>query len=167
MAEHAGHALWELYGLLHGLKTISTDAAVHNRIHDGLVNLDMISVLIRVPAPEGAALTQMIPHFNIPSPVAPGASVPVGGKTSGKSFGGSKSKVSPALLREAIDLCNEILGDMENMPDQASEFAASCEEKAKSVKAQAENGYVSEKQLSMLTNIRAGQRKWIDNAYDS
>lgn len=63
---------------------------------------------------------------------------------------------------EAIELCDEILASLEDLPEQAEDFSDSVYEKVTSMRVWIEeNERVTDKMISALENIQAGVSKWL------
>ena len=62
---------------------------------------------------------------------------------------------------EAIELCDEILSELDELPDRAGDFADSVREKVESIQAFAEErGYITEAQADALLNMQRGVQRW-------
>ena len=63
---------------------------------------------------------------------------------------------------DALELCNEILLDAEDVPERGTDFAASVCVKVESMQIWiAENECVTEAMLEALHNMHAGVKKWL------
>jgi len=63
---------------------------------------------------------------------------------------------------EAIEYADEILSDLDNLPERAEEFAESVREKVEGMKDwMEEHQAVTEKMVAALQNIRGGVDKWL------
>lgn len=68
---------------------------------------------------------------------------------------------------DAIDLCDEILSKLDDLPDEAEDFGLSVGQKAESIKVYIErNGYVTAKQKTALENMLEGVDRWLENDHD-
>ena len=63
--------------------------------------------------------------------------------------------------REALELCEDILEALPELPERAEEFADSVEEKTLQIKKWAEIDAVTDGQLIALRNMKKGVYKWI------
>lgn len=63
---------------------------------------------------------------------------------------------------EAIELCKEILEQLDGLPEEADEFREGVEEKVLSCLRQAESRKLSEKQMLMLEKMKAGVERWLE-----
>ncbi len=64
---------------------------------------------------------------------------------------------------DALDLCEEILGKLDDLPDEAEEFASSVGEKTESIQNYIERyGRVSPKQKTALENMLEGVDRWLE-----
>ena len=62
---------------------------------------------------------------------------------------------------EAVQLCDKILEDIEELPEQAEEFGEGVSEKVNGIKAWVtEQEYVTPKQMDALNNFERGVSKW-------
>lgn len=65
-------------------------------------------------------------------------------------------------FEEAIEYAEEILSDLDNLPERAADFAESVREKVEGMKDwMEEHQTVTEKMVTALENIRAGVDKWL------
>ena len=65
---------------------------------------------------------------------------------------------------DAIDLCEEILGKLDDMPDEAEDFGLSVGQKVESIREYIKhNGRVTPKQLAALENMLGGVDRWLEN----
>jgi len=72
------------------------------------------------------------------------------------------AKISEEELNEAIDLCKQILDEVDALPEAAEDFASSVSDKALSIQEWIEeNDYVTPKQLSALKNMLTGIHRWM------
>lgn len=60
-----------------------------------------------------------------------------------------------------LQLCNEILELLPDLPERAEEFADSVEEKVLGIKKWAEIDCVTEKQVRSLENMKGGVERWL------
>lgn len=60
-----------------------------------------------------------------------------------------------------IEKCESLLGDLDDLPDRATDFADSVREKVESMRAWVErNGRVTARMTSALENMAEGLEKW-------
>jgi len=63
---------------------------------------------------------------------------------------------------EAIELCDDILSSLEDLPEHAEDFSDSVHEKVTSMRDWIdENERVTDKMISALENIQSGVSKWL------
>lgn len=68
-------------------------------------------------------------------------------------------------LEEAEELINEILEDLPELPDKASDFADSSESIVNSISEWVEKKeFITDKQLIALRNIHSGIQRWLERA---
>lgn len=66
-------------------------------------------------------------------------------------------------ITEVLEMCDDIIMEIGELPEQAEEFADSVENTVFDIRNWIEdNNHVTDRQLSALRNIRAGVRKWLD-----
>jgi hypothetical protein len=64
---------------------------------------------------------------------------------------------------DALELCSEILGLLDDLPDRAEDFAASVEEKVQSMQEWIEeHGDCTANMGTALENMHAGVLRWLD-----
>lgn len=63
--------------------------------------------------------------------------------------------------REALQLCEDILEMLGDLPERAAEFSESVEDKVLSIMKWAEIDSVTEAQLQALRNMQRGVEKWL------
>ena len=62
---------------------------------------------------------------------------------------------------EALDFCDELLSDLEDLPERAEDFADSARETVESIREWVEEReIVTDRQAEALGNIRRGVDKW-------
>ena len=154
---HAGDALWDLYGLVTALeRSAGSNAEMLKLLAGARNNLKVIGDFISVPAPNEVELAPRVPKITpayVSSP--PPSSV------------GSESPKSRVVLphddvQRALDLCDAIIRDVDEMPEEAEDFAESILDKAKSMRDNIQkHDSVTEKMLSALENMRHGQERWL------
>jgi hypothetical protein len=151
---HAGESLWDLYGLITGLeRRFGTDPSVLTALAKARNDLKTIGDCISVCAPSDVEVAPRIPKFERISPNSLPHSSP---------YQSSRPRVMTAEGTEAHDLCTSILDDMEDMPDEADEFAESVSSKVKSMQESIEKySSATPKMLLALQNMRAAQLKWL------
>lgn len=153
---HAGESLWDLYGLITGLeRKYGSDPAMLKALAKARNDLQVIGELILVPPPSDAEVAQRIPKFErtevrqpptVDRPIVPPRTV----------------KGMTAEGQAAKDLCTEILDDMNDMPEEAEDFAESVKLKVESMLESIEKyGSATSKMLTALENMRHGQLKWL------
>jgi hypothetical protein len=153
---HAGESLWDLYGLITGLeRKYGSDSAMLKALAKARNDLKVIGELILVPPPSDAEVAQRIPKFEraevkqpatVDRPIVPPR--------------GTKSMTAEG--QAAKDLCTEILNDMDEMPEEAEDFAESVKLKVGSMLESIEKyGSATPKMLMALENMRHGQLKWL------
>jgi hypothetical protein len=158
---HAGEALWNLHVLIVYLKgRASKDPGLQAVLeHWGSQSCVTLSDFLKVPLPQPeqsvailAALEALRASYPAPSR-SPEARPPAA-----RSPGGSAPAVAMAL-----DHCSYILAHIEDLPDEAFEFASSVEEKARSMQESiTQRQSVSPKMLSALENMHHGVDKWLN-----
>lgn len=63
---------------------------------------------------------------------------------------------------EALDFCDELLTDLDELPERAEDFRDSVREKVESIRDWVEeHETITERQAEALRNIRAGVDKWL------
>jgi len=153
---HAGESLWDLYGLITGLeRRYGSDPGMLNALAKARNDLKVIGELILVPPPSDAEVAQRITKFEravvkqlptVDKPIVPPRSV------RGMTGDGQNAK----------DLCTVILDDMDDMPEEAEDFAESVKLKVGSMLESIErHGSATPKMLTALENMRHGQLKWL------
>jgi len=71
------------------------------------------------------------------------------------------AKATENEIKSAVDLCKEILTELDGLPEQAEIFQASIEERVLSMQEWIEeNSHVTPKQVSALENMMRGVKKW-------
>jgi len=74
-----------------------------------------------------------------------------------------KRKSKKGDWQGALTLANEILANIEELPEAAEDFGASIQEKIESMAEWIEtNERVTPKMISALSNMHAGVEKWMD-----
>jgi len=77
---------------------------------------------------------------------------------------GYKDEVNGASeeVKEALALCDRILGRIEDLPERAFEFGASVEERVTSMRQWIdEKKHITPKMQASLENTYAGMKKWL------
>lgn len=63
---------------------------------------------------------------------------------------------------DADELCDEILADIEDIPEAGADFAESVRDKVESIQATIQgNANATDRQVAALENIHAGVKKWL------
>jgi len=153
---HAGESLWDLYGLITGLeRKYGSDPTMLKALAKARNDLKIIGELILVPPPSDAEVAQRIPKFERTEVRQP--------PTVDRPIVSSRTvKGMTAEGQAAKDLCTEILDDMNDMPEEAEDFAESVKLKVESMLESIEKyGSATSKMLTALENMRHGQLKWL------
>jgi hypothetical protein len=70
-------------------------------------------------------------------------------------------------MEDGLDLCDEILELIEELPDAASDFGESIKDKVESMREWIEeNETVTPKMYTALENMKAGCAKWLERSDD-
>jgi hypothetical protein len=65
---------------------------------------------------------------------------------------------------EALDLCDETIELLEDLPEAADEYAMSCLEKVQGIRGTIEHRKTcSEKQVTAVENMKAGAERWLEH----
>ena len=153
---HAGESLWNLHGLITGLeRRFGTDPSVLKALAGARNDLKVIGDLIQVPPPSDAEVGPRVPQFER-AEVKPAAPASAANSPSQRANG------MTAEGQAAKDLCNDILNDMDDMPENGEDFAESVKLKVGSMLESIEKrGSATPKMLTALENMRYGQLKWL------
>ena len=161
---HAGESLWNLHGLITGLeRRFGTDPSVLKALAGARNDLKVIGDLIQVPPPSDAEVGPRVPVFDPkPDPSFPRGSTGPAPRGPRGSTGPMCPQGMTAEGQAAKDLCNDILNDMDDMPEEGEDFAESVKLKVGSMLESVEKrGSATPKMLSALENMRHGQLKWL------
>lgn len=148
---HAGQALWNLC-----LLTYEQVAKAQNDpvLAVALESCQVLSDFIKVPLPDQAALAHLARKNDELRGVQTLTSVPAAKPPAGSING---------LAREALDHCNYILDNVDEVPEKGAAFADSLRDKATSMKESiTKAGTATDRQVSALENMHAGLDKWLN-----
>ena len=147
---HAGEAFWQMHAILAavGQRTMK-DPVVTALLVEAEQCCEVIGNHIQVAPPpidvkmsQAAAVVERLADEKEEDNAA-------GGITSGEA-------------REAFELATGILADLEELPEEANEFAESVGERVRSIRSYVEKfDRVSSKQMAALQNMRGGVDRWM------
>jgi len=148
---HAGEALWQMYAML---ELIERRAGTAKDVKTALPKArECCDIIAR--------------HMQVPPPVEGQVEYRIDALSSELFEEEDGSVVTDGEAREAVDIANSILADLEELPESADDFGESVGEKVRSMREWIErNNHVTSRQRSALENMRAGTDRWMDGGRD-
>lgn len=156
---HAGEALWNLYALVTFMeRNCSSDPSMLKVTALGAESCKTLAEFINVKAPDDAMLQRLVDQLqrmHVESKPKQESRTPVT-----RTLGGVQS----APVTSALEMCESILRDLDDLPEAADEFKEGIDDKVSGMREWIkEKNHVTDKMGAALENMRRAVDKWLSH----